>query len=90
MARVHLIDREDAPAHLREQIMANADAESALFGGNPPNINSAKLTAHIPLIARWMLPVIVSMQRNGAGSILPARIKALADIKTSLVNDCAY
>jgi len=30
------------------------------------------------------------MQRNGAGSILPAKLKTLVDIKTSTINDCFY
>ena len=90
MARVSFIEEANAPDHLKEHLGINGRAQEAMFGKRGPNINSGKLTAHIPLISRWLFPLIASMQRNGAGSILPAKIKTLVDIKTSTVNDCAY
>ena len=85
MARVSLKDLERPD----ETTAVNREASRALFGGGG-GINSGRLTAHIPYIARWLIPLIASMQRNGAGSILPAKIKTMVDIKTSTVNDCAY
>ncbi len=90
MARVSLIDPANPPDHLKDALAVNRAASQAMFGGGGKTINSGKLMAHIPLISRWLLPLIVSMQRNGAGSGVPAKIKTLIDIKTSLVNDCAY
>ena len=90
MARVSLIEDGDAPDQLKEHADINGRALEAMFGKRGANINSSRLTAHIPLISRWLFPLIASMQRNGAGSILPAKIKTLVDIKTSTVNDCAY
>jgi len=90
MARVSFIEEDSAPDHLKEHLSINGRALEAMFGKRGANINSGKLTAHIPLISRWLFPLIASMQRNGAGSILPAKIKTLVDIKTSTVNDCAY
>lgn len=90
MARVSFIEDGDAPDHLKEHADINGQALEAMFGKRGANINSGRLTAHIPLISRWLFPLIASMQRNGAGSILPAKIKTLVDIKTSTVNDCAY
>ena len=72
-----------------EATAVNQEADQALFGRRG-DINSGRLTAHIPYIGRWLIPLIASMQRNGAGSILPAKIKTMVDIKTSTVNDCAY
>ena len=90
MARVSFIEGDNAPDHLKEHVDINGQALEAMFGKRGANINSGRLTAHIPLISRWLFPLIASMQRNGAGSILPAKIKTLVDIKTSTVNDCAY
>jgi hypothetical protein len=90
MVRVRFIERDNAPEHLKEHLEVNQAAGQAMFGMRGASINSSKLTAHIPLISRWFLPLIVSMQRNGAGSGLPPKIKTLVDIKTSSVNDCAY
>lgn len=90
MARVSFIEEDNAPDHLKEHLGINDRAQEAMFGRPGPGINSGRLTAHIPLISRWLFPLIASMQRNGAGSILPAKIKTLVDIKTSTVNDCAY
>ena len=85
MARVTLLGPED----MNEDNNTNREASEALFGLGK-GINSGRLTAHIPLIARWLIPFIASMQRNGAGSQLPAKLKTMVDIKTSTVNDCAY
>lgn len=90
MARVKLIDTTNAPDHLKADIETNYAANDALFGERASTINSLKLISHTPLIARWIAPMIAAMQRNGAGSILPAKIKTLVDIKTSSVNDCFY
>ena len=90
MARVSFIERDSAPDHLRRHLEINSQAAEAVFSKRAASINSVKLTAHIPLISRWLFPLVASMQRNGAGSILPAKIKTLVDIKTSTVNDCTY
>lgn len=89
MARISLINQDNVPNHLKNDVAVNREATQALFE-NSRDINSVKLTSHIPLIERWLLPLIASMQRNGAGSVVPAKIKSLVDIKTSLVNNCDY
>ena len=90
MARVSLIDTHNAPDHLKDDIETNYAANDILFGAQASKINSLKLISHVPLVARWLAPLIAAMQRNGAGSILPAKIKTLIDIKTSTINDCFY
>jgi hypothetical protein len=90
MARVSLIDTHNAPDHLKDDIETNYAANDALFGARASSINSLKLISHVPLVARWLAPLIAAMQRNGAGSILPAKLKTLVDIKTSTINDCFY
>ena len=85
MARVSYIDIENPEGDLA----VNQEAETALFG-RPARINGGRILAHIPLISRFLIPQIAALQRNGAGSILPAKLKAMADIKTSVVNNCRY
>lgn len=85
MARVSYVDLENPEG----QLAVNQKAETALFG-HPAAINGSRILGHIPLIGRFFIPQIASLQRNGAGSALPAKLKAMADIKTSVVNSCAY
>ncbi len=90
MARVSLIDATNAPDHLKADVETNYAANDILFGARASTINSLKLISHTPLIARWLAPLIASIQRNGAGSVVPAKIKTMVDIKTSTLNDCFY
>ena len=90
MARVSFIDASSAPDHLKQDVATNYAANDILFGERASTINSLKLISHVPLVGRWLAPLIAAMQRNGAGSILPAKLKTLVDIKTSTINDCFY
>ena len=46
--------------------------------------------AHAPYVAQVMLPLTVTLMREGLGAILPSKIKEMAVIKTSHVNGCEY
>jgi alkylhydroperoxidase family enzyme len=51
--------------------------------------NSARVRAHVPRIAAWYIPFLVSLQREGIG-VLDSRTKELAILKVSLTNACSY
>lgn len=52
--------------------------------------NFFRTISHTPDVAKWVLPFIASLQREGAGSVLDLATKELAILKTSLINSCAY
>ncbi len=44
--------------------------------------------AHSPAMVRFLVPFLVVLQRNGAGSVTDARYKELAILRTSMLNEC--
>ena len=56
--------------------------------GRVPNF--VRTVSHSPGVVAHLLPLIAALQREGAGSVTPARIKELAVIKTSTLNGCVY
>ena len=48
------------------------------------------LSAHSPHIARWFLGLVASVRQPDLGATTDARLRNLANIKTSMVNACAY
>ena len=48
------------------------------------------LSAHSPYIARWFLGLVASVRQPGLGATTDARLRNLANIKTSMVNACEY
>ena len=83
MTRVEMIDPEDADG-------AAADlfgAVEAMLGRVP---HSYRVLAHSPLVAQYLAPFNAVLQRQGAGSVLPTKLKEMVVIKTSHVNGCAY
>ena len=63
------------------------DAVTAMMGRVP---NSYRALARVPLVAKLLIPFNAAMQREGAGSILTAKIKEMVVIKTSHLNGCKY
>ncbi len=63
------------------------DAVQAMLGRVP---NSYRILGHTPLVAKMLIPFNAVVQREGAGSVLSARIKEMAVIKTSHLNGCKY
>ncbi len=59
----------------------------AMLGRVP---NSYRVLARVPLVAKLLIPFNAAMQRQGAGSILTAKIKEMVIIKTSHLNGCRY
>lgn len=52
--------------------------------------NSMRTIARAPGVARWLMPYIAAVQREGVGTRLDGRLKELAILKTSLVNACHF
>jgi uncharacterized peroxidase-related enzyme len=83
MARIGKVEREGATGEAERLFVA---AETLL--GRAPNFY--RYLANSPLVAKMLLPFNAVMQRQGGGSVLPAKIKEMVVIKTSAVNGCAY
>jgi uncharacterized peroxidase-related enzyme len=83
MARIGKIEREGATGETERLFQA----AEALLGRAP---NFYRYLANSPLVAKMLLPFNAVLQRQGGGSVLPAKIKEMVVIKTSAVNGCAY
>lgn len=83
MTRVEMIDPEDADGTAADLF----GAVEAMLGRVP---NSYRVLAHSPLVAQFLAPFNAVLQRQGAGSVLPTKLKEMVVIKTSHLNGCAY
>jgi alkylhydroperoxidase family enzyme len=52
--------------------------------------NFARTAAHAPAVARWVVPMIASIQRGGPDAALDPRVKELAILRTSTLNACFF
>ena len=52
--------------------------------------NSFAVMAYQPHVAKVILPLTVTLMREGLGTVLPTKIKEIAVIKTSHLNGCEY
>jgi len=48
------------------------------------------LSKHSPNLARWFVGFVGSVRQPGLGAVSDARLRNLANIKTSMVNACTY
>ncbi len=48
------------------------------------------LGAHSPYLARWFLGFVGAVRQPGLGATTDARLRGLANIKTSMANACTY
>ena len=84
MARLPIIeDGPDVPAEVRSVF---AGAEDLL--GFVSNLT--RTASHATPLAKWMIPMIASIQRGGADANLDPRTKELAIIRTSTLNQCVF
>jgi alkylhydroperoxidase family enzyme len=83
MTRVSMVDPSDADG----PVAVLFEAVTAMLGRVP---NSYRVLARTPVVAQYLAPFNAVLQREGAGSLLPAKIKEMAVIKTSHTNGCAY
>jgi alkylhydroperoxidase family enzyme len=52
--------------------------------------NFARTAGHAPSVARWVIPMIAAIQRGGPDAELDPRVKELAILKTSTLNQCFF
>lgn len=82
-SRISMIDPEQAEGNVKILF----DAVTAMLGRVP---HSYRVLAQSPLVAMMLVPFNAVLQRQGAGSVLPTRLKEMVIIKTSHVNGCRY
>lgn len=83
MSRIEMIEVEEAAGPVATMF----ESVTAMLGRVP---NSYRVLAHAPLVAQLLLPFNAVVQRQGAGGVLPTRLKEMAVIKTSQINGCDY
>lgn len=52
--------------------------------------NLMRILSHSPYVARWILPFIAAVRQPNAGAVSDVRLRNLAVLKTSTLNDCHY
>lgn len=52
--------------------------------------NFARTITYVPSIARWVIPMVASIQRGGSDAALDPRLKELVILKTSTRNRCFF
>ena len=84
LQRLRGVRDEDAAGLATEIIEA-----SNLFLGRTSNLVRI-LSAHSPYIARWFLGLVAAVRQPNLGASSDVRVRNLATIKTSMVNECNY
>jgi alkylhydroperoxidase family enzyme len=69
------------------EVRAIFDAAREMIGDVP---NLLRIVARSPQQARWLVPLMAAVQLMAEGTTLDHRLRELAILKTSLINDCAY
>jgi alkylhydroperoxidase family enzyme len=82
-SRIELVNPDDAD----RMVQILFDAVTAMLGRVP---HSYRVLARSPLVAMMLVPFNAVLQRQGAGSVLPTRLKEMVVIKTSHINGCRY
>jgi alkylhydroperoxidase family enzyme len=72
-----------------EGIAKEIIAGSNLLLGRTSNLVRI-LAAHTPYLARWFLGLVAAVRQPNVGAVSDVRLRNLATIKTSLVNECNY
>ncbi len=52
--------------------------------------NLQRILSHSPLVARWFLPLVAAVRQPTAGAVSDVRLRNLACLKTSTINNCHY
>lgn len=82
-SRISMID----PATASGDVAMLFEAVTAMLGRVP---NSYRILGRSPLVAKMLVPFNAVVQRQGAGSVLTAKLKEMVVIKTSHLNGCKY
>jgi hypothetical protein len=48
------------------------------------------LAAHTPYLGRWFLGLVAAVRQPNVGAVSDVRLRNIATIKTSMVNECRY
>ena len=81
--RIRGITDEEATGAAKELF----DASTKMLGRTA---NLMRILAHSPYLARWTLPFIAAVRQPNAGAVSEVRLRNLAVLKTSTLNDCKY
>ncbi len=81
--RIPLVDPATAGGDARVFL----DSVRMLLGGVP---NLMRAWAHVPHVGKFVLPLQLSLERNGGGGTLPAGLKALAQLQTAVTHASPY
>lgn len=82
--RLSMVSEESAQGIAKEVI----EASNAMLGRSA---NLLKIiSTHSPLVARWWLGFVAAVRQPNLGSSTEMRLRNLASVKTSIVNECAY
>lgn len=82
--RLKGLSHDDATGVAKEVFQA-----SDRFLGRTSNLVRI-LSNHSPYIARWFLGLVAAVRQPGLGATTDARLRNLANIKTSMTNACEY
>jgi hypothetical protein len=63
------------------------DSSNQLLGRTA---NLLRILAHSPHLARWFLPFVAAVRQPNAGAVSDVRLRNLAVLKTSTLNECRY
>ena len=75
------------PASAQGEAALFIRASEQLFGGAT---NATLMWAHIPYIAKLWPPYQLVMEREGAGSVLPSRLRMIVLVRTAHLNRAGY
>jgi hypothetical protein len=81
--RLRGISDEDATGPVKDLF----DASTVMLGRIA---NLQRILSHSPLVARWFLPLITAVRQPNAGAVSDVRLRNLACLKTSTINNCNY
>ncbi len=81
--RIRGITDEEAVGPTRDLF----DASNKILGRTA---NLMRILSHSPYVARWILPFIAAVRQPNAGAVSAVRLRNLAVLKTSTLNDCHY
>ncbi|MGH2828092.1 MAG: hypothetical protein ACRDKF_14110 [Actinomycetota bacterium] len=82
-SRVPVVKDEEAPPEVQAIFRGATDLLAFVS-------NFTRTAAHVPAVARWVVPMIASIQRGGSDAALDPRIKELAILRTSTRNRCFF
>ena len=72
-----------------EGVAKDIIAGSNLLLGRTSNLVRI-LANHTPFLGRWFLGLVAAVRQPNVGAVSDVRLRNIATIKTSMVNECKY